>query len=88
MNRIVKSIRRSSERGIVITEYPSLTSAELDERIRAYERKYGMPYSRYNRQFDCATALPWATGDLMDWENLVNEKEYRRKAPKDRGKKS
>src|SRR5207237_3144883 len=72
----------SSEHGRCITEYPNLSLKELDGRIRSYERKYGMSFPRYNRQFSCDDALPWETSDLMDWENLVREKAVRKKTSK------
>ena len=60
-------------------DYASLSEKEIARRIRSYEEKYGMPYARDNRQFDCDSVLPWEAGDLIDWENLVQEKKARRK---------
>ena len=72
----------SSETGRIVTEYGTLPVRELEKRIVSYEKKYGTTYARYNRQFDCDSALPWETSDLMDWQNLVEEKKERaRKSP-------
>lgn len=75
MSRI--SVFDSSERGRIVTEYGKLPARELEKRISSYEKKYGMTYARYNRQFDCDSTLPWETSDLMDWQNLVKEKKER-----------
>lgn len=75
MSRI--SVFESSQTGRIVTEYGKLPLRELEKRISSYEKKYGTTYVRYNRQFDCDSALPWETSDLMDWRNLVEEKKER-----------
>jgi len=80
-----KLLVETSEGGRSIIDYASLRKRELDERIRAYEKKYGMPFSTYHKQFDCDRALPWESGDLIDWESLVRERKTRQ--PKANGKK-
>ena len=67
----------SSETDRIVTEYGTLPVRELGKRIVSYEKKYGSTYARYSRQFDCDNALPWETSDLMDWQNLVEEKNER-----------
>lgn len=76
-----KLIIESSETGRQEIVYESLSIEEIEKRIAAYEKKYGMTYARYNKQFSCDDALPWEMGDLMDWENLVQERRSRRKKP-------
>lgn len=75
------SVYESSETGRVVTDYGKLSLRELEKRISAYEKKYGMPYARFNRQFSCDEALPWETADVMDWENLIGEKKSRARKP-------
>ena len=81
---IRKSIFESSETGRIVTDYSSLTLADINKRIKSYERTYGMTYQKYNRQFDCDHGLPWEMSDIMDWENLVQEKALRMKTPKEK----
>jgi hypothetical protein len=78
MSRI--SVFESPETGRVVTDYSSLSLREIDKRIKVYQKKYGMPFTRYNRQFSCDEALPWETPDIMDWENLVEERAARQSA--------
>lgn len=75
------SVFESSENGRVVTEYGKLPLRELEKRISCYEKKYGSTFARYNRQFDCDGALPSETSDLMDWQNLVEEKRERARKP-------
>ncbi len=78
-----KLLIETSEKGPSVIDYASLGLREIDRRIRAYEKKYGMQFSSYNRQFDCDSALPWESGDLMDWESLMQERKAR--APRSNG---
>ena len=71
------SVYESSDTGRVVTDYGKLSARELKKRISAYEKKYGIPYARFSRQFDCDSALPWETSDAMDWENLIEERKVR-----------
>jgi len=54
-----------------VVDCASLKIREIERRISSYEKKYGMPFSSYRRQFDCDSALPWESGDIIDWESLV-----------------
>ena len=74
-----KLVVETSAEGRSVIDYASLSEKEIGRRIKSYEEKYGMPYARYNRRFDCDSALPWEAGDLIDWESLVQEKKARRK---------
>jgi len=77
-----RSVFESSEGGRSEVTYSLLSSRQLDERIKSYEAKYNMPFSRYKRQFSCNEALPWEVSDYMDWENLVQEKTHRSRSTK------
>jgi hypothetical protein len=79
---IKRSIFESSEGGRTDVTYSDLTVRQLDQRIKSYEQKYGMPFPRYKRQFSCDDALPWEVSDYMDWENLLQERTERQRASK------
>lgn len=83
MNTSRKLLIETSEEGRKIIDYAMLTDKDIDRKIRRYEKKYGMPYARCNKEFDCDSALPWESGDLIEWECLAEEREDRLK----RGKK-
>jgi len=72
-----KLLVETSDKGRSVIDYASLTMREIERRISSYEKKYGMPFSSYRRQFDCDSALPWESGDLIDWESLVQERKAR-----------
>lgn len=63
-------------------EYSSLSLREINQRIRTYETKYGVSFSRYYKGFSCSDATPDEMTDVMDWEFLVDEKALRIKIPK------
>ena len=63
-------------------EYSSLPPREINQRIRAYESKYGSTFSRYYKTFSCGDARPDEMTDIMDWELLIAEKATRMKMPK------
>ena len=79
---IKRSVFESSEGGRSDVTYSTLTLRQLDQRIKHYEQKYGMPFSRYKRQFSCDDALPWEVSDYMDWENLLHSRTERQRADK------
>ena len=60
-------------------EYSSLSTRQINQRIRAYESKYGLSFSRYYKNFSCADATPDEMTDVLDWELLVEEKALRAK---------
>jgi hypothetical protein len=62
-------------------DYASLSTPEIVNRIRGYERKYGSSYARYMKTFSCDDARPGEMTDVMDWELLLEEKTLRLKAP-------
>lgn len=78
------SIFESSESGRSEVEYSSLPLRDIRRRIKSYEKKYGMPLSRYFRHFSCDEALPWEVADIMDWESLTQEIEARHPRPNGR----
>lgn len=71
---IRRSVIQSSEHAPREINYSLLTLREIQKRIRVYEKKYGAPFAKYNKQFSCHDALPWEMTDIMDWEYLVQEK--------------
>jgi hypothetical protein len=75
MSRI--SVFESSETGRTEVLYSSLSLRQIESRIKSYEKKYGMPFARYNSRFSCDEALPWEVADAMDWESLVQERKAR-----------
>ena len=79
---IKRSVFESSDDGRIEVTFSNLTMRQIDQRIKSYEQKYGMPFSRYKRQFSCDDALPWEVSDYMDWENLLQERTERQRASK------
>lgn len=63
----------SSDEGHIEICYDGLSIREINSRIRAYEKKYGMRFSRFLQNFSCASARPDEMTDYMDWECLVDE---------------
>lgn len=80
MNR--KLVIDSSETGKTVIEYSKLSVQEIESRIKAYEKKHAMSYARFDRSYDCDYATREDTRDLMDWENLVEEKKERSAKPR------
>ena len=79
---IKRSVFESSDDGRSEVTYSTLTPRQLDQRIKSYEQKYGMPFSRYRKQFSCDDARPWEVSDYMDWENLLQERTERERTAK------
>ena len=63
----------SSDEGHIEICYDALSIREINSRIGAYEKKYGMSFSRFMQNFSCASATPHEMTDQMDWECLVEE---------------
>ena len=63
-------------------DYASLSTREIVNRIRGYEKKYGSSYSRFMKTFSCDDARPAEVTDVMDWELLLEEKALRVKTPR------
>jgi len=76
---IKRSVFESSDDGPSDVVYSTLTLRQLDQKIKHYEHKYGMSFSRFKRQFSCDDALPWQISDYMDWENLLHERTARQR---------
>ncbi|HYR83655.1 MAG TPA: hypothetical protein VE422_06225 [Terriglobia bacterium] len=68
-----------SETGRTEIWYDSLSSKDIAFRIRAYEKKYGMRFSRYSSTYSCDDASPDETTDYMDWKLLTLERAERLK---------
>ena len=75
MNR--KLVIDSSETGHIEICYDSLSMEEIEARIRAYEKKHGMPYSKYLETFCDHCVDPAEMRDDMDWECLIEERAER-----------
>lgn len=58
-------------------DYSALADAEIDRRIAEYERKYGMPLTRYLTVFSCDRANHEEAFDVIDWEMLHDERRER-----------
>ena len=69
-----KLVIDSSDEGRTEIHYYSLSLQEINSRIRAYEKKYGMRFSRFISTFSCDAASPDEMGDYMDWEILTEER--------------
>ena len=57
--------------------YSSMTDGDIDQCIHEYERKYGNTYQEFCRSFDCGEANMDELTDLLDWEQLIEEKKAR-----------
>ena len=58
-------------------DYSNLTDNDIDLRIHEYESKYGKTYREFFRSFDCDEADMDKLTDLLDWEQLSEEKKAR-----------
>lgn len=57
--------------------YSVLTDNDISQRIQEYEHKYEKTYHDFYNSFDCSEAGMDELTDLLDWENLVEEKKVR-----------
>src|SRR3989304_2919485 len=72
----MKLIVRDSKIGEKEINYPMLLFQEIERRIKDYEKKYG-EFEVFSRNFDCDESSPPEYLHLLDWENLLKEKERR-----------
>ena len=72
-----KLIVDDSDDGRTEIRYDSLPSGEIASRIRGYEKKYGMRFSKYLSSFSCDDATPDEMTDYMDWKQLTLERAER-----------
>lgn len=77
MNR--RLVIESSDEGRREIDYSALSAKEIREQLGRYEKKYGMAFAQYDKQFSCDSATPQEMTDFMDWENLMAERKARRK---------
>ena len=75
MNR--KLILDSSDEGRIEICYDSLSMEEIEARIRAYEKKYGMSYSQYLANSPDGCPEIDQVDDDKDWECLKEERAER-----------
>jgi hypothetical protein len=73
-----KAIIESSERGRIEIDYSAMSMNDLEMRIQEYERKYGMPFSQFDREIGSDSGSPYEMQDLMDWDALVQERTSRK----------
>ena len=64
----------SSDEGHIEICYDMLSLDELNSRIRAHQKKYGMSFSRFLKGFSCDSATPDEMTDYMDWKLLIEER--------------
>jgi hypothetical protein len=74
-----KLVIDDSDSGRTEIRYDSLSAQEISSRIRAYEKKYGMRFSKYSSGFSCDDASPDEMTDYMDWKMLNSERAERMK---------
>ena len=74
-----KLVIDSSDHGRKEISYDSLSLHEIESRIRAYEKKHGVSFSRWVRDFNCDNASPEEMTDYMDWNILLKERAERRR---------
>ncbi len=75
----------SSKTGESEVRYWEIPDAEIERRIAAYEKQYGMPFKRYERSFSCSHANHEEVFDLQDWKTLIEERTDRTKTARRRG---
>lgn len=74
MSRILAVRGTEGEREI---DYSSLSSKEIQKKIKGYEKKYGS-LSKFLRSYDCESSPPDDYLTLIDWECLSNEQKNRK----------
>lgn len=58
-------------------DYSSLSSKEIEKKIKGYEKKHGT-FSKFLRSYDCESGSPEDYLTLIDWECLLNEQKSRK----------
>jgi len=69
MSRILAIRAPDGEREV---DYSSLSSKEIEKKIKSYEKQYGS-FSKFLRSYDCESGSPEDYLTLIDWECLLNE---------------
>jgi hypothetical protein len=74
----MKLIIKDSEKKEKIIDYSEFSLKELDRRISQYERKHGS-LEIFAKQYDCDEGNTELYTQLLDWENLIKEKQKRKR---------
>lgn len=74
MSRILAIKGPDGEREV---DYSSLSSKEIEKKIKSYEKKYGS-FPKFLRSYDCESGSPEDYLTLIDWECLLNEQKNRK----------
>lgn len=72
----MKLIIRDSKTGEKEIDYTELSFHEIERRIKGYEKRYG-EFEVFSKDFDCDESSPIEYLHILDWENLLKEKERR-----------
>jgi len=75
-----RMITTSSDGSHEEVDYSSLSDAEIDRRLRGYERRYGVTLKTYLGGYSCSNAGHEEVFDLLDWETLEEERRDRAEA--------
>ena len=76
MSRILAIKGSDGEREV---DYSSLSSKEIEKKIKSYDKKYGS-LPKFLRGYDCESGSPEDYLTLIDWECLLNEQKNRKGA--------
>ena len=74
MSRILAIKGPEGEREL---DYSTLSTKDIDKKIKAYEKKYGS-FAKFLRQYDCEASPAEDYVTLIDWECLLDEKKSRK----------
>jgi hypothetical protein len=80
MSRVL--LVKSSE-GDWEVDYSKLSLEEIDQRIKAYQEKYGK-FRTYSAKYDCDASSPQDYLAFVDWESLLLERKKRTTSRKSR----
>ena len=75
MSCIVVISGTEEERSI---DYSSLSSKEIDKRVRAYQKQYSS-FRKFLYGYDCEFSPPEDYVTLVDWESLLAEQKTRKR---------
>jgi hypothetical protein len=56
----------------VVLEWVDIKISRMDERIRSYERKYGMDYSEFDKKIRAQGAVFEEEDDWIDWGDTID----------------
>lgn len=79
----MKKLYILDDKGEKKIDYVSLSIEEIERRLAQYTVAHG-PISKFLEQYDCDVNGPDDYFILLDWQNLLEEKERRESLGKDR----